>query len=108
FEAGQAAAVRPRCKEMGFSFGEFDVGAQSPVIRIGGTQFHNVETLIEIHGRPVLSILRPEALGLPFRINAFVTDRDGNPILEIVENEWRAPTHNWDVETSGGCITVRA
>ena len=104
----QMAAARPLCKETGFSFGEFDLGARCPIIRIGATEFHNVKTLVEISGESILSILQPEALGLPFRINAFVTDRDGNSILEIVENEWRAPTYNWDVETGGGCITIRS
>jgi hypothetical protein len=107
-ETVKSAAARPCCKETGFSFGEFDLGARCPIIRVGATEFHSVKTLIEISGEPILSILQPEALGLPFRINAFVTDRDGNSILEIVENEWRAPTYNWDVETGGGCITVRA
>ncbi len=104
----QSGGCAAACKETGFSNGEFDLGAGCSIIRIGETEFHNVKTLSEISGESILSILQPEALGLPFRINAFVTDRDGNSILEIVENEWRAPTYNWDVETSGGCITIRS
>jgi hypothetical protein len=49
----------------------------------------------------VFSIAPPQQHGAPFMVNANVEDREGRKVLQIVENEWRTPTENWDVEVVG-------
>jgi hypothetical protein len=97
----------PVCKQQGFSFGPFDLGLVEPTIQIGTLRCKSVESLIEIDGESLFSIKRPECEGAPFRINAFLADRDGNEILKIVDNEWVTTTENWDVEVVGQTITIR-
>lgn len=102
-----AARVNPRCKQQGFSFEEFDIGTSSPEIIAGTLVARNTATLIEINGAKILSILPPPTEGLPFLINAHLTDRTGSTVLKIINNEWQSSTDNWDVETGGGRIVIR-
>ncbi|MGY8664133.1 SEC-C metal-binding domain-containing protein [Bradyrhizobium sp. UFLA05-109] len=102
-----AARQNPKCTEKGFSFEEFDIGTTAPEISVGAFTGTDVDTLIEIFGTRILSISAPAEAHLPFAINALLTDRDGNTILRIVENEWQSSIENWDVETGGGKITIR-
>lgn len=67
----------------------------------------NVQSLIQINGESLFSILNPECDDGPFRINAFIADRNGEEILRIVDNEWTTPISNWDVEVVGPTITIR-
>jgi hypothetical protein len=100
-------SVNPICKQKGFSFGPFDIGLVEPTIKIGTLTCQSVETLIEIDGESIFSIKEPETVDAPFRINAFIADRDGNEILKIVDNEWVTTISNWDVEVVGQRITIR-
>jgi hypothetical protein len=100
-------ALHPRAKELGFSFGPFDIGLHRPVIVAGTLTGRMTGALIEINGESVFSILAPESEGGPFRINASLRDRDGSKILEIDANEWKTPATNWDVEVVGPRISVR-
>jgi hypothetical protein len=96
------AARNPRAKQEGFSFGPFDIGVEPPEVILGTLVTRNVQTIIQIQNERVLSIKPPEVPGLPYRIDACLRDREGNVIFEIVENEWRTPSDNWDVEIEGG------
>ena len=100
-------SANPHCKQKGFSFGPFDIGLVDPIIKIGTLTFKSVETLIEIENESIFSIKKPEIEGAPFRINAFISDRYGNEILKIVDNEWITTTNNWDIEVVGQRITIR-
>lgn len=97
----------PKCVEQGFSFGPFDLGLIEPEILVGTLKSKGVKTLIRVLGDDVLSIKRPESEGLPFLISANLSDRDGNAILRIEDNEWITTTENWDVEIIGTNITIR-
>lgn len=99
--------ARPKCKEAGFSFGPFDIGTLHPEIVLGRMRCTNVKTLISFDGESVLTILPPLSIGLPFRVNANLRNEVGNSVLEIVDNEWRTPITNWDVDISGALITIR-
>lgn len=101
------ARKSPKCRENGFSFEEFDVGNTAPEISVGNFKGINVDTLIEIFGTRILSISPPAEPGQPFGFNALLTDRVGNIIFSIEDNEWQSSTENWDVETRGGKITIR-
>ena len=103
----EIARANPKCKQQGFSFEEFDVGMSAPQIVLGTFVAQNVETLIQIDGHQIFSILPPLGMNLPFRINAHLTDRNGAKILKIVDNEWQSANDNWDVETGGGKIVIR-
>lgn len=100
-------SANPVCKEQGFSFGPFDLGTISPEIVIGTFRGKNVETLISIHEDNIFSIRSPLSPNLPFLINAWLCDREGNEILKIIDNEWQTPSTNWDVEVVGTRITIR-
>jgi hypothetical protein len=97
----------PKCKELGFSFGPFDIGLRPPEIVLGTIKARNAKTLLRICGDDVLTIAAPFEPGLPFNFNAQFFDTTGTPILHIVENEWRSSSGNWDVEIIGNRISVR-
>ena len=97
----------PICKTNGFSFGPFDLGLVEPTVTIGTLTCKNVGSLIQIDGESIFSIKKPECEGAPFRINAYLADRDGVEILKIIDNEWVTSTANWDVEVVGPKITIR-
>ncbi|EPN8226804.1 SEC-C metal-binding domain-containing protein [Vibrio alginolyticus] len=97
----------PICKQKGFSFGPFDLGLVEPTVKIGTLTCKNVESLIQIDGESIFSIKKPECEGAPFRINAYLADRDGAEVLKITDNEWVTSTSNWDVEVVGPKITIR-
>jgi hypothetical protein len=61
---------------------------------------------IRICGDEVFSISGPADLGQPFLLNARFFDQNGQPILDIVENEWRSSSENWDVEVVGPRISI--
>lgn len=100
-------AVNPRCRQTGFSFGPFDIGTVPPEISIGSVTATNCPVLLRISGDNVFGVSPPAAAGQPYLINAAFRDDAGNPLLEIVENEWRSNSENWDVEVVGQVITIR-
>lgn len=99
--------LSPKCKDLGFSFGPFDIGQEEPEIVIGGMRFKNVTTLIRIYGESIFSVSPPEEEGGPFRINAVISDRDGRELLHVKENEWLTNSENWDVEVVGQRIVIK-
>ncbi|RWB53541.1 hypothetical protein [Mesorhizobium sp.] len=104
-----AEAIKsPAARRKGFSFGPFDVGTRHPELVFGNVVARNVPILIQIHGEDVFRIREPEAPGGPFRISAFVSDRNGAPMMHIVDNEWRTKTSNWDVRVEGDRITINS
>ena len=105
-ESVREAARSPKAKQLGFSFEAYDVGRSHPELAVGPLVGRNVGAFIRICNEDVLSILPPEEDRGPFRINARLADRDGRIIFEIVENEWRTPTENWDVEAVGRRVTI--
>lgn len=104
-----AEAIRsPAARRKGFSFGPFDVGTRHPELVFGNVVARNVPVLIQIHGEDVFRIREPEGPGGPFRISAFVSDRNGASMMHIVDNEWRTKTSNWDVRVEGDRITINS
>ncbi len=101
------ARQSPHCKKAGFSWGVFDFGQRHPVIRFAGVTFRRCTVPIAVSGVPVFRIQEPEVAGGPFRLSAIFTGPGGRPVLEIVENEWRATADIWDLEFTGGRIVIR-
>jgi hypothetical protein len=106
-ETVSICARSPKCKELGFSFGPFDLGVVEPEITIGTLRCKRVKTLIRVFGEPIFSVDGAEESGAPFRINAFLADEAGQEIFRIEDNEWQTTTENWDVEVKGANITIR-
>lgn len=106
-ESVLAAMQKPRSLQAGFSFGPFDVGNEHPDVFLGPFRAIRTHTIIRVFGDPILAVDPPEAQGAPFRLSAMLCDHQEREILRIVENEWQAPTTNWDVEVVGPRITIR-
>jgi hypothetical protein len=75
---------------------------------LGGLTLKCVPVILEVGGRQLLGFSPPESTGAPIRLNALFCDTRGEPIAQIVANEWRAYAHNWDVETVGLRTTIRS
>jgi hypothetical protein len=105
-EAVRVAAANPCALQAGFSHGAFDMQTDKPVLHIGQSTGVNCREFLRVNGVTVLAVREPETAGGPFRLSANFTDRDGLPIVEIVDNEWRATTSAWDVKTEGRRIKV--
>jgi len=100
--------ANPTAKKLGFSFGPFDLGIRPPTVFLGELKITNVKIIIEVIGEPVLSVRPPDVAGKPFQINACLRDSNGTIALEIVDNEWRTRTENWDATVEGPRITIRS
>ncbi len=101
------AMKNPAATRNGFSHEAFDVGGSYPEIALGDFTGRGVRTLLEFNGERIIAIDPPEQEGGPFRISARICDAEGNLVLEIVENEWRTSTANWDVDVVGPRIKIR-
>ena len=101
------ARKRPKCKETGFSWGEFDLGQEHPTIRFAGFTFRRCSIPVEIKGTPVIQIQKPEIVDSPFLLSATFTDSSGTPVFTIAQNEWTIRVGVWDTEVAGGRILVR-
>lgn len=102
------AASNPRSKQIGYSYDAFDIGNQHPQITIGNITAKNCQSIIRIGDDEIISIRAPEINGAPFRLSAFLTDRNGQPQLTIEDNEWKSSTSNWDVNITGSRIFIRS
>lgn len=100
-------AQNPQCKTDGYSKARLDYGLSFPVVVIGSLVFENVGRIIRIDGEDILSVYAPGRIGGPYLVNAYVSDKDGNEIFRIVDNEWLTPTTVWDAEVVGKRVTLR-
>ena len=101
------AMADPICKKQGSTKEVFDFCGGHPTLQFGGMSLSNCPIPIEVAGRPLFKIEKPEVEGGPFRLSGFFCDSEGDVTLQIVENEWIASSNNWDVEVSGGVIIIR-
>jgi len=101
------AMTNPTCKRQGFTKEVFDFCDGHPILQFGGMSLSNCPIPIEVAGRPLFKIEKPEMEGGPFRLSGIFCDKNGAVTLTIIENEWIASADNWDVEVSGGAIVVR-
>ena len=106
-DAVAASAANPKCRQVGFSHGAFDLPGRAPTIFIGKQTFRNATKILNIHSEDVLAFSAPEQLGGPWRLSAKVTNKEGITILEIDKNRWKAPVTNWDIQVMGKRVTIR-
>lgn len=102
------AMASPKCRELGFSFSPVDIGDSHPYIKFAGITLKRCNIPIQVRDLPLFQIEPPEDRRAPFRLSAYFFDDANRPSLFIERNEWRAFSSQWDVETTGGSITVRS
>ncbi len=103
----ELAMLEPCALKKGFSNDFFDFGNNLPEIVLGGATFIGGNIPIQIHGFPLMRIDPPETAGGPFLLSANFFDSRGKNSLNIIKNEWRAKSDNWDVEIVGNELTIR-
>lgn len=101
-------SVNPKCKQDSFSWGPMDVGGAHPIVQLGDIVAIQCKTLLRIYGEDLFSLSEPLQPGLPFTVNAKIFDRQGNLVINIVENEIRLSDSSWDAEVVGQRITIRS
>jgi hypothetical protein len=79
-----------------------------PEILIGRARIRGVRKILEIDQKTILSFSPPESYGAPPLLNAMFYNQKGKLSAEIINNEWRAYAHNWDVVVSGTTYTVKS
>lgn len=99
--------AHPKCLQDGFSRGPFDIGPNFSELVIGTISCNHMDSIITVFGDPILHINRPEQPDGPMRLNATLSDTQGVPVMQIIDNEWRTPGTNWDVFVQGRTIAIR-
>jgi len=106
FSALLQAVEHPSTYQIGFSSDNLEARG-FPTVVLGGLTIQSTPIILEVAGRTLLGFSQPESPNAPFGLNALFCDKNGKPIAEIVENQWRAFVHNWDVDTVGLRTTIR-
>ena len=99
----------PYCKKVTFSKEEhlFYLGKVHPKIVFAGTTFEKCQVPVAVENTFLFEVKEAEEPGGPFRLSANFYNSQGKLSLQIIDNEWRAHTTNWDLEATGGKITIR-
>lgn len=95
-----------KSREMGYSHDSLDVSDRFPEIIIGSATYIGNPIILIAFGKPLFFIDYPEAPGAPFRINAKFYNNKGVKACEIVNNEIRFLSSNWDITEAGKEITI--
>lgn len=104
----RAAMDNPKCRQQGFSFGELDAANTHPYVVFAGMTLTKCDIPVQVRGFPLFQVEAPEQAGAPYRLSASFFNQEGVPSLLIRRNEWRASSAEWDVEVSGGRVTIRS
>jgi hypothetical protein len=102
------AMRNPAAKKAGFAFSDLESTHQHPYVKFAGMTLRNCITPVQIRGLPVLRIEACEVPGGPYRLSASFFDASGAPSLFIRRNEWQVLANTWDVEATGGVVSVRS
>ena len=101
------SARQPKARQVGFSFGPMDVGSRIPDLQLGPLEIKNCSNILNIDGEHLFSVAPPEEVGGPFRVNASFYNSSGSKIFEIIMNELRIPSDNWDASITANKIVFR-
>jgi len=102
------AKQNPAARHTGFSYGVFDVVGCHITLQLGNIQFEDTPIVLQVEGDELLSLRPPEETGGPLRVNALLLGGSGEKVLEIVDNEWRTPVENWDIDITGSTFRIRS
>jgi len=101
-----AAKKNPRCKQLGYTREILEFHDNSR-IELAGNRFCYTQTILQIGKIPIIWI-NPGGDHEPAKLNAKFFDNTGNnTILCIKDNEWIADTNNWDIEATGGKLSIK-
>jgi len=95
----------PKTFKQGFTKDAFDFTVPFELF-VGDNSFKDVRCVVRKDNDEWLSIEPPEAPEGPPRLNAKFFAPNGEPALEICQNEWRCPTDLWDLKIFGPQIEV--
>jgi hypothetical protein len=101
------AMLDPACKTRGYANEFLNIGRTNPKLVFAGQTFINTRVPIEVKGVPLIKTEKAEEVDGPFRLTGNFYNSEGQLSLEILENEWRVLSNNWDVQVTGGAITIR-
>ncbi|MFZ4802442.1 MAG: hypothetical protein ACOYLR_10835 [Chlorobium sp.] len=66
-----------------------------------------VHTVLRYHDQDIIKVI-PGQNGEPGKISAIFTNDNGDPLLELNDNEWIGSLESWDIEVKGARITVKS
>ncbi len=101
------AAKAPMAIQLGYAHGVFESSDKPLRVNIGGNAMINTPTIIAVGSVPIIGFTRPENIGEPWQMTAFMTDTNGTPLLSIKENIWNIHPTKWDVQAEGQILTIR-
>lgn len=99
----------PFCKRRGYSNDFFDL--VYPLSIYYGNFVYYVSkdkldhVMLVLDDEPALSC-SADPIGGPMRLSAIFRDRKNRVCLEIVKNEWKASTQNWDIRQEGRRLNI--
>lgn len=101
------AKKKPAAIQNGFSNEWFDFSSKKkPYITFGGTKTTECQIPLEIYGIPIISIKNPLDDNTPFLLSAVFFNEKSQKTLEIIDNEWKASSKNWDFKFVGPRLTI--
>ncbi len=97
----------PKPLSDGFSHDWLDFNSsENPKITLGGSVLKKCTVPLEIFGYPIISIKPPVEENTPFLLSAMFFDKNEKLTLEIVDNEWKSFSDNWDMQVVGPRIKI--
>lgn len=101
------AKNEPISQKRNYAHEYFDLGSKPPAFVIGGAIIKNTPIPLEIYDYPVIKLEPSEEPGGPARLSGTFFNSRGELSLQIIDNEWRVFSGNWDFEAKGGKLIVR-
>lgn len=107
-ESVMEAKKNPVTLQQGYSNDWFDFKKDTmPFIQFAGTLTERCQIPLMVGGVPIIEIKPPEVDGTPYLLSGRFFDSNGNCTLEIINNEWRALSTNWDMKYIGQVLTIK-
>jgi hypothetical protein len=98
----QEAWTNPAARTAGFSIVEHPWFNGIPSLKFGGGPVVTGTPIpLQVKGESLIEFQEPELGSNIARISAKLSDASGESILQIVENEWKVLTGNWDFKCQG-------
>lgn len=105
-ESIRKAAAAPAALSVGHSAFPAPATQAHPTVLIGELRCIRAKSILTVDGFSIFSIREPEAQDGPFRLNAFLSNSSGTEMLEIIDNEVRTSTANWDLTLTGATLRI--
>lgn len=106
-ELVKLASEKPASIKRNYASEMFQLLATTPKFVIGGVSITNTPIPLKVKGYPVIQVKPAEEKGAPARFSATFFNSRGELSLQIIDNEWRVNSGNWDFEAVGGYVIIR-